>query len=214
MIDETHDPDLESWVESANEPGCDFPLQNLPLAVFKAPNSPAPRIGTAIGDFIFDASDWVPGQTLNAYMALPQSQRRDIRHLVSKALRKGAPRCSLFAQSECELMLPALIGDYTDFYASIHHATNVGKMFRPDNPLLPNYTQVPIAYHGRTSSIMVSGSSLMRPNGQLAEGVFGPTQELDYELELGVFLGPGNELGQPLPIAEASRHVAGICLLE
>jgi fumarylacetoacetase len=111
------------------------------------------------------------------------------------------------------MMHPAAVGDYTDFYASIDHATNVGRMFRPDNPLLPNYKHVPIAYHGRSSSLVVSGTAVRRPAGQLGEGKFGPTRELDYEVELGAFLGPGNRLGEPIPVGQAHDHVAGLCLL-
>ena len=111
------------------------------------------------------------------------------------------------------MLLPAAVGDYTDFYASIHHATNVGRMFRPDNPLLPNYKHVPIAYHGRSSSLVVSGTPVRRPCGQLGAGQFGPSRELDYELELGALLGPGNDLGQPIPVQEAQRHIAGVCLV-
>src|SRR4029077_12350038 len=121
----------------------------------------------------------------------------------------GMSKRTLYAQAECTMRLPATIGDYTDFYASIHHATNIGRMFRPDNPLLPNYKHVPIAYHGRSSSLVVSGTMVRRPCGQLGEGKFGPTRELDYELEVGIWLGTGNRLGSPIPIAEAGEHVAG-----
>src|SRR5439155_20005676 len=143
--------------------------------------------------------------------ALSATQRRDLRREWSKALEAGATTRPLFAQAECEMLLPATVGDYTDFYASIHHATNVGRMFRPDNPLLPNYKHVPIAYHGRSSSLVVSGTVVRRPCGQLGEGKFGPTRELDYEVELGAFLGPGNALGEPIPVADALGHVAGVC---
>lgn len=213
MLDETHDPGLESWVDSANRPGCDFSIQNLPLGVFRTRDNPHPRIGTAIGDFILEVSEWLPGETLNSYMRLQQPQRRELRTQLSKALAKGSPKRELFRQVECELLLPGVVGDYTDFYASMHHATNVGSMFRPDNPLLPNYKHLPVAYHSRASSIVVSGTPVRRPKGQLGAGIFGSTKELDYELELGVFLGPGNELGQPIPISEASQHIAGVCLL-
>lgn len=213
MIDETHDPRLKSWVESANRLGCDFPIQNLPLGVFCAQGSQAPRLGIAIGDLILDVRPWLDGESLNSYMNLPATQRRDLRRTISKALARGSPTRDLIPQSECKMRLPAHIGDYTDFYASIHHATNVGRMFRPDNPLLPNYKHVPIAYHGRSSSIVVSGTPVRRPLGQLGEGRFGASQELDYELELGAFLGPGNPLGTPIPIAQAEQHIAGVCLL-
>lgn len=213
MIDETHDRELQSWVESANLPGCDFPIQNLPFGVFRGKNEPTRRIGVAIGDSILPLREWIDGQTLNAYMALPASQRRDLRREISRALRRGSPPRDVIPQGECEMLLPAEIGDYTDFYASIHHATNVGRMFRPDNPLLPNYKHVPIAYHGRASSVVVSGTPVRRPLGQLGEGRFGPSRELDYEAELGAFLGPGNELGKPIPIACAEEHMAGVCLV-
>ena len=213
MIDDTHDPARRSWVESANRPDCDFPIQNLPVGVFVPPNETRARVGVAIGDGIMDAGAWLAGDTLNAYCALPAAQRADLRREWGKALEAGAPTRPLFAQSECAMLLPAAVGDYTDFYASIHHATNVGKLFRPDNPLLPNYKHVPIAYHGRSSSLIVSGTPVRRPNGQLAEGTFGPTRELDYEMEVGFLLGPGNRLGEPIPVGEAGRHIAGACLV-
>jgi fumarylacetoacetase len=213
MIDETHDPELKSWVESANRPGCDFPIQNLPLGVFRTADARNPRIGVAIGDFVFDVRPWLSCESLNDYASLSATQRRDLRRAVSKALAQGSPTCELTPQRECQMLLPASVGDYTDFYASIHHATNVGRMFRPDNPLLPNYKHVPIAYHGRSSSIVASGTPVRRPVGQLAEGRFGPTQELDYEMELGAFLGPGNPLGASIPIADSEQHLAGVCLV-
>ncbi len=212
-LDETHDPKLRSWVESANRSGCDFPIQNLPLGVYRAGSKPQASIGVAIGDFILDAGEWLPGETLNAYMGLPASQRRDLRHAFSRALRKGSSARELIHQADCEMLLPAKIGDFTDFYASIHHAMNVGKMFRPDNPLLPNYRHVPIAYHGRASSVVVSDTPIRRPVGQLGEGRFEPTQELDYEVELGAFVGPGNEIGRAISISDAREHLAGVCLL-
>jgi fumarylacetoacetase len=213
MIDETHDPGLKSWVESANRKGCDFPIQNLPLGVFCRRGDSRPGLGVAIGDFILNAGPWLSGETLNGYMTLPATQRRDVRHELSRALAQGSPRRELIVQSECEMLMPAAIGDYTDFYASIHHAQNVGSMFRPDNPLLPNYKHVPIAYHGRCSSIVVSGTPVRRPMGQLGEGQFGPSRDLDYEVELGAFLGPGNPMGETIAIAEAEQHIAGVCLL-
>lgn len=212
-LNETHDPELKSWVESANRPGCDFPIQNLPFGVFRKRAEQRSCLGVAIGDFIVDVRDWLPGYTLNHYMTLPAAQRCDLRRELSKALRAGAPARELVAQADCDMLLPAAIGDYTDFYASLHHATNVGKMFRPNDPLLPNYKHVPIAYHGRASSIVVSGTSIRRPMGQLGEGRFGATEELDYELELAAFVGPGNAMGQPIPIDEAEQHIAGVCLL-
>jgi fumarylacetoacetase len=213
MTDETHDPARRSWVESANRPGCDFPIQNLPLGVFRPKGETKARVGIAIGDFILDASEWLPGETLNGYLALPSSLRRNVRRELFKVLEASASKRPLLAQADCTMLLPATVGDYTDFYASIHHATNVGRMFRPDNPLLPNYKHVPIAYHGRSSSLVVSGTPVRRPCGQLGEGRFGPTRELDYEMEVGLILGPGNELGEPIPIANAREHVAGVCLV-
>ncbi|MGI9072898.1 MAG: fumarylacetoacetase [Bryobacteraceae bacterium] len=213
MIDETHDSRLKSWVASANREGCDFPIQNLPLGVFRKQSGSSPRLGVAIGDFILEVSEWLSGDTLNGYMSLPAIQRRDLRRQLSRVLAKGSPKRELVAQSECEMLMPAIIGDYTDFYASIHHARNVGSMFRPDNPLLPNYKHVPIAYHGRSSSIVVSGTAVWRPQGQLGEGQFGTSKELDYELELGAFLGPGNAMGETTPVLEAEGHIAGVCLL-
>lgn len=213
MIDETHDPKLRSWVESANTPGCDFPIQNLPLGVFRTSVEERPRIGAAIGDSILDLRDWLDGENLNSYLRLSATQRHELRRSVSKALERGAPKRELVSQSDCEMLLPAVIGDYTDFYASIDHATNVGRMFRPDNPLLANYRHLPVAYHGRSSSIVISGTAIRRPFGQLGEGRFGPSQELDYEVELGAFLGPGNDMGTPIPIAKAEEHVGGVCLV-
>ena len=213
MIDETHDPKLRSWVESANRAGCDFPIQNLPLGVYRVGREAQPRLGVAIGDFILDLSPWLSGEILNGYMSLSRTERRDLRRELSGALASGSPVRELVPQSSSEMLLPATIGDYTDFYASIHHATNVGSMFRPDNPLPPNYRHMPIAYHGRSSSIVASGTPVRRPLGQTGEGCFGPTASLDYEIELGAFAGPGNRMGEPVPIAEAEEHLAGVCLV-
>ncbi len=213
MIDKTHDPKLKSWVESANDEASDFPIQNLPLGVFRTHSDRRARIGAAIGDFILDTREWLSGENLNAYMSWPATQRRDLRRELSKALERGSPKRELVVQRDAEMLLPAAIGDYTDFYASIHHARNVGSMFRPDNPLLPNYQHVPIAYHGRASSIVVSETPIRRPAGQLGEGQFGASKSLDYELEVGAFLGPGNDIGEPIPILDAEKHIAGVCLL-
>lgn len=237
-LDATHDPQLSSWVASANRPDSDFPIQNLPLGVFRRGNEPA-RIGVAIGDQILDLaachrhglftelpSDLVVAlgdTTLNRLLALGRPAWRLLRQHLSALLRHDAPAQTLAAdilipQAQAELLLPATIGDYTDFYASIVHATNVGSMFRPDNPLLPNYKYVPIGYHGRASSIVVSGTPVRRPNGQTkapqaAQPQFGPSRRLDYELEVGVLIGPGNALGEPIPIAEAEQHIFGVCLV-
>ncbi|AYG95748.1 fumarylacetoacetase [Brevundimonas naejangsanensis] len=233
VVDHTHAPDLKTWVEGANG-HADFPVQNLPLGVF-SPRGGDARIGVAIGDFILDVraafgAGLLPGQsaealearTLNTYMGLPASQRRALRHALSALLTEDANAAKvqplLHPAADCTMHLPAQIGDYTDFYVGIHHAMNVGALFRPENPLLPNYKHVPIGYHGRASSIRVSGTPVVRPNGQTkaptAEAPsFGPTKRLDYELEIGVWIGAGNELGQPIRIEDALNHVAGFCLL-
>jgi len=231
LIDETHDPARKSWVESANGHP-DFPIQNLPLGIF-SPGNHAARPGVAIGDFILDLGGLagllpdaighaLSGRTLNALMALPQADRIAMRRRLSELLSDETHRAIgeplLYRAEECALHLPAAIGDYTDFYVGIHHATNVGALFRPDNPLLPNYKYVPIGYHGRASSVRPSGVPVTRPNGQRkgpneAEPSFGPSRRLDYELELGIWVGQGNQLGHPIPIGEAERHIAGYCLL-
>lgn len=213
MVDETHDPARRSWVQSANRPGCDFPIQNLPLGVFRRRNEERRRLGVAIGDFILDLDPWLKGETLNGYMGLPAAARRELRRELSRALMQGAPVRPLFAQAECEMLLPAHIGDYTDFYASIDHAANVGKLFRPEHPLFPNYRHMPIAYHGRSSSIIISGTPVRRACGQTAQGCFGPTARLDYEAEIGAFVGPGNQTGNRIPISEADQHLIGLCLV-
>ena len=229
-IDATHAPALTSWVEEAGGHP-DFPIQNLPLGVFDA--GQGPRIGTAIGDHILDLgavasllpSAVVPAlghASLNALFALPQAERLALRHAVSRLLSDPAHRAAvepaLTPAAACVMHLPATIGDYTDFYVGIHHANNVGRQFRPDNPLLPNYKWVPIGYHGRASSIRPSGVDVVRPCGQrkapdATEPTFGPVQRLDYELEMGVWIGRGNELGTTIPIAKAADHIAGLTLL-
>jgi len=230
MIDATHDHALTSWVEDANGHR-DFPVQNLPLGVFDP--GEGPRIGIAIGDHILDlggVAGLLPSAvlpvlghaTLNALFALPPADRLALRRRVSQLLsdpsHRAAVEPSLVSAADCTMHLPAAIGDYTDFYVGIHHATNVGRQFRPDNPLLPNYKWVPIGYHGRASSIRPSGVPLVRPKGQrkapdAVAPTVGPTQRLDYELELGVWIGRGNELGTTIPIAEAAEHIAGLTLL-
>jgi fumarylacetoacetase len=228
--DETHDPARTSWVEGAHGHR-DFPIQNLPLGVFSPPDGRA-RIGVAIGDHILDLSDLgamlpmagdaLQDKNLNGLFALPATQRRSLRRAISALLSDPAMaeavRPHLHDATDCAMHLPARIGDYTDFYVGIHHANNIGRQFRPDNPLLPNYKYVPIGYHGRASSIRPSGVPVRRPSGQRkppeadAPSV-GPSTRLDYELELGVWIGPGNELGTPIPIAQATDHIAGFCLL-
>ncbi|MEJ7927213.1 fumarylacetoacetase [Sphingobium sp. AN641] len=235
-IDETHDAARTSWIESANGHGC-FPIQNLPLGVFSVAGD-APRGGIAIGDSIIDlkalaASQLLQGQAqiaaeaasapqLNALLEMGAQGRVALRKAVSELLSNADHEARvepmIIPRSAAAMHLPARIGDYTDFYVGIHHATNIGSLFRPDNPLLPNYKHIPIGYHGRASSIRPSGHLVHHPNGQRKAPeanapLFGPTQKLDYELELGVWIGPGNELGQPIPIDEASHHIAGLCLL-
>lgn len=220
MIDATHDPRLESWVESANQPDTDFPIQSLPYATFVRKGHEQTRLGVAIGDMLLDVGAAFQLPSMNSILALPRAMRVDLRRRASELLSKfyaGADRL-LTPQAEADLLLPCNIPDYTDFYASIHHATNVGMLFRPDNPLLPNYKWVPIAYHGRSSSIVVSGTPVRRPRGQIlskpgAPPIYEPCRALDYELELGAILGPGNSLGEPIPIAQAEDHVVGVCLL-
>jgi len=235
-IDETCDPRLRSWVESANR-HADFPIQNLPLGVFRARGDSKVRIGTAIGDSILDLArcreagllrglpaeveDACGAALLNPLMALGRLPVSRLRKRLSEILRANAERRDeslLVPREEAELLLPAVIGDYTDFYASIFHATSVGRMLRPESPLLPNYKHVPIAYHGRSSSIVVSGTPIRRPHGQWkgpeAElPSFGPSRLLDCELEVGFFVGPGNELGQPIALDEAQDRIFGFTIV-
>jgi fumarylacetoacetase len=237
QLDETHDPKRLSWVASANG-HADFPIQNLPLGIFSSAGR-EPRGGVAIGDSILDLSAALAanlfagearhaalaasGGVLNPFLALGAGPRQALRRRLTGMLTYDASERPgieplLHDQTACRLHLPAEIGDYTDFYVGIHHATKIGKLFRPDNPLLPNYKYVPIGYHGRASSILPSGLPIRRPSGQTmppnaAEPHFGPSCRLDYELELGVWIGPGNELGEPVSIADAPGHVAGYCLL-
>ena len=238
--DHTHDPALQSWVASANAADTDFPIQNLPFGRFRRSGSGESwRIGVAIGDQVLDlqlaaaqpgwAADVPPllaplaAGDLNAFMALGGAARRTLRLALSRALAAGSPQQAalapcLVAQGAVELGLPCRIGDYTDFYVGIHHATAVGKIFRPDNPLLPNYKWVPIGYHGRASSVVPSGTPIRRPRGQTAPAAgastpgFGPSQRLDLELELGYFIGAGNALGTPIAIDAADDQVFGVAL--
>jgi fumarylacetoacetase len=232
MTDDTCDVGLRSWVASANG-HADFPIQNLPLGVFRRLSGERPRLGCAIGDEILDLetcaetgllaglSAPIRGEvTWNALMAVGPEVRQELRRVVSALLRLGAPPRPqlLVAQSAARMELPARIGDYTDFYASVHHATRVGALLRPDNPLLPNYKWMPIAYHGRASSIVISSTMVRRPSGQTrADGAEAPTwapsRRLDYEAEVGFFVGPGNALGRAIPIADAREHLVGACLV-
>jgi len=221
----THDPALRSWVESANDPANEFPIQNLPLGVFRRKGAKeAPRGGVAIGDQILDlaAVGLKTGPNLNQLAAAGRRSWRELRKLLSQGLSdsRNAKRLSqyLVPMSKAELFLPTAIGDYSDFYTGIHHAVTVGRIFRPDNPLLPNYHWVPIGYHGRASSVVVSGTPVTRPNGQTkapdaAAPAFGPSRRLDFELELGLVIGPGNALGKTVTIKRALDHVFGVVLL-
>ena len=240
--DATHDAGLRSFVDSANDPAGDFPVQNLPLGVFRRGGEGRGRVGSAIGERVLDllacgergllrglpseVEAACSGESLNALMALEPRVRGTLRHRLSHLLRaeggfvtaRSDATDVLVPGSDAEMLLPAVVGDYTDFYASLFHATNVGQMLRPDNPLLPNYKWVPIGYHGRASSLVVSGTDIARPQGQTepaeaGEPRFGPTRSLDYELEVAAFLGPGNQMGAPIPIAEAESHLFGLCLL-
>jgi fumarylacetoacetase len=240
MLNETHDPGLRSWLASAQAPGGDFPIQNLPFAVFRRRGSAeAFRGGVALGDRIVDlgalaASGVLEGEArqaahaggqskLNALMARGPAAWSALRLALSRALRAGSPLQAgieplLVPQAEVEYDVPAHVGDYTDFYTSVYHATQIGRLFRPDNPLLPNYKWVPIGYHGRSSSIVVSGQPFHRPVGQTmppgaAQPSFGPCKRLDIELELGIFVGSGNALGEAIPLEQAEGHVFGLCLL-
>ena len=230
-LDQTHDPAITSWVDGAGA-GSDFPVQNLPLGIFSEAKGQR-RPGVAIGDFILDLAAtgdlldeaWredLSQPVLNAWLARGPGDHRALRHRLFELLTDERYRddleMSLIAQSDVRMHLPCLIGDYTDFYVGIHHATNVGRQFRPDNPLLPNYKYLPIGYHGRASSVRASGEPVVRPNGQRKPPdadtpEYGPSRRLDYELELGLWIGRGNELGQPVPIGEADEHIAGYCLL-
>lgn len=237
QIDETHAPSLRSWVAGA-QGHRDFPIQNLPFGIFSRAGE-MPRGGVAIGDMILDlaalaksgllegtaldAARAAAGDSLNPLLALGAGPRTALRRRLSALLADGAAERALVEpllvpMADATLHLPARIGDYTDFYVGIHHATNIGKLFRPDNPLLPNYKHVPIGYHGRASTVRPSGAPVVRPHGQTKAPdadapSFGPVRRLDYELELGVWLGTGNEAGRPIPIGQALDHVAGLTLL-
>jgi fumarylacetoacetase len=219
-MDSTHDPNLKSWIESANRPDIDFPIQNLPYASFRKRGEERIRVGVAIGDMLLDISQALAIPSLSAVLAMSRAERTGLRRRLSELLANYSPAAerAILPMSEADLLLPFEIPDYTDFFASIHHASNVGNLFRTDKPLTPNYKWMPIAYHGRASSIVLSGTPVHRPSGQIMLGsgdapVYAPTRMLDYELELGAFLGPGNPMGQPIPIANAEDHLFGVCLL-
>ncbi|HXG09879.1 MAG TPA: fumarylacetoacetase [Gemmataceae bacterium] len=238
----TTDPTLRSFVPVP--PESHFPIQNLPYGVFRRRSGGPPRIGVAIGEHVLDlavlqehgllqGASLGHGQvfqetTLNAFMALGRSAWTEARAIISRLLRADEPTLrdnaalrerALVPMAEVEMQLPAAIGDYTDFYSSRYHATNAGIMMRgPENPLTPNWLHLPIAYHGRASSVVPSGTDLHRPLGQTKADnapapTFGPSRALDFELEMGFFIGPGNELGRPIPIAEAAEHIFGLVLL-
>ena len=242
-MNQTHDPALTSWVAAANAEDSDFRIQNLPFGVYSRKGQTNRRVGVAIGDQIVDirectgANLWsgealdvanlCEAETLNAVMQAPRESLSKFRARLSELLVgdpaessgiRPIPANALVPMSDAELHLPAQIGDYTDFYASIYHATNVGKLFRPDNPLLPNYKHVPIGYHGRASSIVLSGSEVARPRGQTVSAgtttpTFGASQMLDYEAEVGFLVGKGNALGDTIRIEEAEDHLFGVCLV-
>ncbi|MGX9672581.1 fumarylacetoacetase [Mycobacterium sp. HM-7] len=237
-LDFTHDPGRRSWVASAGSDS-DFPLQNLPFGVVAGPDADPSGV-VRIGDMVLDlsglaASGLLTGEaqvaaeaaaqgTLNALFALGSGPRAALRRALHVLLAAGAQHQQTVAGfltplHDVDVLLPARIGDYTDFYVGIHHASNIGALFRPDAPLLPNYKWVPIGYHGRASSVRVSGTPVTRPHGQLKTAemsapVLAPTRRLDFELELGVWIGPGNRPGEPVRLDEAQSHVAGYCLLD
>ena len=238
FLNETHDSNLTSWVESANDPNTDFPLQNLPLGVFVPNENEASRIGVAIGDQVLDLratsealwadnstdviADACAMESLEMLMLWEPQVWSELRLRLSRLLRAGSEhrvllQNHLHPMSDVQMLVPTAIGDYTDFYCNLHHATNVGRMFRPDNPLLPNYQHIPIGYHGRASSIVISGTDIRRPCGQTAgddnQPRFGPSKLLDYELEVGLFVGQNNRLGEPIPIDKAEDHIFGLCLV-
>jgi|SRR5271166_1614518 len=240
-IDETHDPKRASWVASANGHG-EFPIQNLPLGVF-SPTRGAARGGIAIGEMIFDlaaaleaglfssdagkAAEAAAGPTLNPLMALGAPARLAMRKRVSELLAADtAERAKIEAMAgrllhpaaQCAMHLPAAIGEFTDFFAGIHHARNGGRRRDPNNPLSPNYKYVPVAYHSRASSVRPSNVPIRRPNGQRKPPdepapTYGPCQKLDYELELAVWIGPGNAQGEPIAIGQAAEHIFGLGLV-
>ena len=230
LTDETNDSALSCWVDNAQ--GSDFPIQNLPLGIFSV-GQRRRHAGVAIGDYVLDLNgiadlldeEWredLSQPVLNSWLARGPSAQNELRRrlieLLSDERYRDDVEPELIGQTEVRMHLPCVVGDYTDFYVGIHHATNVGKQFRPDNPLLPNYKYVPIGYHGRASSVRVSGEPVTRPYGQRKAPdadtpEYGPARRLDYELELGIWIGEGNDLGCPISIGEAADHIAGYCLL-
>jgi fumarylacetoacetase len=236
-LNETHDVNRKSFVESANAPDCDFPIQNLPFGGFRPGPGQQPRVGVAIGDQIVDVPmaaanfDGLAGEAaracgapfLNTLMSMGPQAWSALRLALSRglALENGAAsplRSYLVPMAAAEVTMPVVFRNFTDFFASIFHAGNAGRMFRPDNPLMPNYKYVPVAYHSRASSVRISGTAVKRPNGQRkapneVAPSFGPSRNLDFELELGAFVGTGSELGQSIPVGKAPEHIFGYCLL-
>jgi len=225
-INETHDQNLKSWIESANTSDTDFPIQNLPVCKFISDETE--RIGIVIGDYVLDFEAYfniglAEGfETIDLELASSEKVRlqltKDLSENASDSIKSLIGEHLLTSISDCRFVAPFKIGDYTDFYCSIFHATNVGAMFRPDNPLLPNYKYIPIGYHGRASSIVISGTDIKRPKGQNradadAPPVFIPAKNLDYEMEVGFFVGKGNQLGESIPIENAEEHIFGLCLV-
>ena len=229
QCDETHDPNRRSWVDGGAE-HLNFPVQNLPFGMFSSAGGGL-RVGTAIGNKILDLKAasrllpeaWRPllgSETLNDLFAAPPALRRELRRrlfaFLTNEVHRGELEPLLVDAARSTMHVPARIGDYTDFFTGIHHAVHTGSLFRPEAPLQPNYKWVPIAYHGRASSVRPSGIDVIRPRGQRLVGdapAYGPCRQLDYELEMGVWIGTGNPLGQPIPISEASSHIVGISLL-
>ena len=239
-MDFTNDPSARSWLASANAAGCDFPIQNLPFGVFRI-GADAARGGVAIGDQVVDlallavsgllddlstvACKVAARDTLNEFMGLGLSAWRSLRRSLFHLLLADAPattqdklRACMVPLASARMQLPVEVRNYTDFYTSWHHAYNVGKVVRPDSPVTENFRWLPIAYHGRASSVVASGTPFHRPMGQArAPGapapVYGPCRRLDFELEMGFFVGPENLMGEPIPLAQARDHIFGMCLL-
>ena len=241
-IDETHDPKLTSWIESANDPQSDFPIQNLPWVEYEySRGHGGDGLGVRIGNFILDIRALLGSGLIDDSVFTAETFERHVYQIRSVATLSPQTRSKfrtqltqllstsdestqntvrdfLYPVEQCSLFMHP-VGDYTDFYASLNHATNVGSMFRPDNPLLPNYKHIPIGYHGRASSIVASGTRIKRPVGQQAptedggSPQFGPCKMLDYEMEMGAIIGRGNALGEPISIEQAEDHILGLCIL-
>jgi fumarylacetoacetase len=240
-LDETHDAARRSFVESANDPETDFPIQNLPLGVFSTRADPTPRIGMAIGDQVFDLKkasgadaslarptvEALQDASLNRLFSLGHTALRDLRCNAAGRLDQGSRGNQvrryaselLISMDECSFHLPTKVANYTDFYAGIYHARAAGALLTPENPLPQNYKWVPIAYHGRASSVQIGRGEIRRPLGQRPPAVagegpsFGQCERLDFELEMGFYLGGGNQQGKPIPIAQASQEIVGFSLL-